>query len=582
VGKPRAGALTWLVVMGVLCARSAAAQFSLHSEVDAQKVGVQDQVQLSITLTGGTLPNPPMPTLMNLRVIGGPSLSTQMSFVNGAVSQSQTFTYVLQPEKVGSAEIGEVRVKAGSTDHVAPPIPIEVVAGSIRPRSAGPDPFDPFGGGDPFESLRRRGGRTREPGGGAEPKLFLEAALGRNRVHVGEPVLLTYYLYTQTSVSDLRFSEPPKFGGFWMEELEKPSQVPGGEPVAVNGERYQRFPLFQKLLFPTKAGTATIPPATIKIGIPRGFFDMPGADVVERSTKPLTLTVDPIPEEPGFSGAVGRFTASANVDRTTAGLGEAVTLRFEVQGNGNLKWIDRGPELKVPGAKVYPPQIKSDLHTSPAGIAGTKTWEFIIVPETSGTLEIPALAFAYFDLEKQQLAHATTAPVRVQVQGGAGNTAAAPSVATRSSGPLPLRSDLDLPSRALTTLPARALGGAVVLVLLAHGLLWASPAFLERRGESGGRPARGRGVRRALSDLERAGRDGMSKEASVSLIEKTLHDVFGPLDEDSSAPESDRERAAREVLQGVSFIRYAPQLGDYSEQIRDVARRAAEVVKKWG
>jgi hypothetical protein len=88
-------------------------------------------------------------------------------------------------------------------------------------------------------------------------------------------------------------------------------------------------------------------------------------------------------------------------------------------------------------------------------------------------------------------------------------------------------------------------------------------------------------VRRAIADLERVGRDKMSKEASVAAIERALHDVFGSLDEDGGGPPGAREREARAVLQEVHFIRYAPQLGDYSDQIRHVAQRAAEVVRRW-
>ena len=47
----------------------------------------------------------------------------------------------------------------------------------------------------------------------------------------------------------------------------------------------------------------------------------------------------------------------------------------------------------MPGAKVYPPQVKSDLRATPTGITGTKTWEFVVVPETGGALDVPALAF---------------------------------------------------------------------------------------------------------------------------------------------------------------------------------------------
>jgi hypothetical protein len=577
VGRRWAGlaALAW-----VLAAETVAAQVTVRSEVDAQKIGVQDLVQFTVTISGATFDGTPMPALTNLDLVGSPSVSTQATFGSGGVSQTQSFTYILKPRAVGKAEIGEIRAKAGTTDHVAPPIPIEVVPGSIRPRSTpAPDPFDPFGAEDPLEALMRRRGRANAP----DPRLFIEAVPNRTRVHVGEAVLLTYYLYTDTDVRDLRFIEPPKYAGFWTEDLEKPQPPPGGEPVP--GQTYRRFPLFQKLLFPTKAGTATIPPATLKIGLAHvGFFGPPSGTTLDRSTKPVTITVDPIPEEPDFSGAVGRFTASASVDHAEVGLGEAVSLRFELQGNGNLKWVDRGPEVKVAGAKVYPPQTKSDLHASTAGITGTKTWEYVVVPETSGTLQIPALPFSYFDVEKRQLVHSTTAPITVAVRGGTaapagGSTSAAPAAA-RGSGPLPIRSDLDLPSRALPTVPPLALTIGVLLMLAAHVVLWLAPRLLERGGEAAG-GGRTRNARRALAELQRAGRDGLSKEASVSLIEKALHDVFGPLDERSTEIETDRERAARDVLQDVQFIRYAPQLGDYSEQIREVARRAADVVRRW-
>jgi hypothetical protein len=562
-------------------AAGAAAELTVRSEVDAQKVGVQDPVQLTITLSGAQIPdNVPMPALSNLRVANGPFVSTQMSFMNGVVSQGRTYTYVLQPLAVGPAEVGEIRLKVGPTAYVAPPIGIEVVSGSVKPKAtAPPDPFDPFGGEDPMDMFRRRHGRTQEP------KLFIESAVNRDRAFVGEPVLLTYYLYTTISVTDYRFVESPTYAGFWSEPLPPPDRSQHGDVVDVRGERFRRFPLIQKLLFPTKAGKVVVPGSTLRIGVESGggFFG-PMQQVVERSTRPLTVTAEPIPEGAGFSGAVGRFTAQAHLDKTNVALGEAVTLRFEVAGSGNLKWIDRGPEVKVAGAKVYPPQVRSDLRATPNGLSGTKTWEFVIVPETSGALTVPALSFGFFEPELRHIEQADTPAVTFQVKGGPGAATGASRPAasgTRASGPLALRSDLDLPLRAGPALSARALAGVVGLVLAVHGALWAAPWLLDRRREASGRPAGRSRTRRAVADLERAGRDGMSKEASVALIEKTLHDVFGPLEENATGPTNDRERAAREVLQEVYFIRYAPQLGDYSEQIRSVARRAADVVRKW-
>ncbi len=213
---------------------------------------------------------------------------------------------------------------------------------------------------------------------------------------MGEALLLTYYLYTQAIPTDVKFVEAPQYAGFWAEDVERTNTPPAGEGVRMGGESYQRYPIVQKLLFPTRPGRLTLPASSLKVGIQRRtLLDRGG--VVQRSTRPVEVVAEPIPDEPGFSGAVGRFQATATLDRSALALGEAATLRFRVEGSGNLKWLDRPPQVSLPGARVYPPQVKSEIKTEPGGMRGAKTWEFVVVPQTSGTLEIPSLAFSYFD-----------------------------------------------------------------------------------------------------------------------------------------------------------------------------------------
>ncbi len=548
------------------------AQFTLRSEVDAHKVGVRDQVQLTLTVAGSGAPDEiPLPPLVNLEVVAGPFQSTQVSIVNGRMSQSRSLSYVLQPRAAGKAEVGVVR--AG--DQSAPAIAIEVVAGSMRSREPQrQDPFgrDPFG--DPLEEFfGRRRGRAEAP------RLLMEAQPSRTLLHVGEPLVLTYWLYTQTSVGDLQFKEAPQYSGFWVEDLERDKSPPSGEPASVDGQSYRRFPVLKKLLFPTKAGTLTIPATPFRIGLARtGFFDAGGT--VERATKPVTITVEPLPDAPGFSGAVGRFRATASLDRDAVPLGEAATLRFRVDGTGNLKWVERGPEVSLAGAKVFPPQAKSDLRTTASGIAGSRTWEFVVVPETSGAIEIPPLAFSYFDPVAAKIVSAETAPLALRALGGtvAAGVQAAPlsSAAARATGSLPLRSDLD-PSTS-GALGRRRLAALVGLVLLLHAGLWGAGMLRGNAGSAAGRSASSRSVRAALRDLERAGREAMSKEQAASLVEKALDEAFGGI---ADADESERARAVRALLDDVRFVRYAPQLGDYSDKVRDLAARAAEAVRRW-
>src|SRR6185436_8805925 len=170
-------------------------------------------------------------------------------------------------------------------------------------------------------------------------------------------------------------------------------------------------------------------------------------------TEPLAISVDALPEEPGFGGAVGDFQVKASLDRDTVALGEAATLRFTVRGSGNLKWVDRAPELSLPGAKVYPPQTRSDLKVGPEGITGSRTWEFVVVPETRGALAIPPLPFAYFAPSTGALKRTQTAALTLRVEGGSAAPAALPppgALPTSRASGLALRSDLDAPGRGLS------------------------------------------------------------------------------------------------------------------------------------
>ncbi|HET7294683.1 MAG TPA: BatD family protein [Vicinamibacteria bacterium] len=560
------------VALGLLLVASAssAAAFTLRSEVDARKVGVEDQLQLTLTVEGGDAPDEvPLPALSNLEVVGGPFTSTQVSIVNGRMSQSRSYTYALKPRAVGRAEVGPA--KAG--DQTAPAIPIEVVAGRLRerePRAADPFGRDPFGQ-DPFGGLFESGRGRRAP-----PKLQVQAALSRTQLRVGEPLVLTYSLLTQSSVTDLQFKDAPRFSGFWVEDLEKPDTAPSGEAATVDGESYRRFPVLRKLLFPTKAGTLALPAATFRIRLARqGFFD--AVEAVERSTQPLSVTVEPLPEAEGFAGAVGRFRVGASLDRDRVALGEAATLRFRVEGTGNLKWIDRGPEVVVKGARVFPPQGKSELRATAEGVTGSRSWEFVVVPETSGTLSVPALSFSYFDPQAGRIVAAATTPLTLDVVGGpaaAGSAAAAPGAPSRAGSPLALRSALDRPLAA--SLSARTVSFCTALALVLHAAIWGADRL--RRGDESARRAAPRALRAARRELARVGAQAMTKEQAAALVEKALHEAFGDVSDGDS---SERARTLRALIDDVRYVRYAPQLGDYTDKLKDLAARADEAVRRW-
>ena len=54
----------------------------------------------------------------------------------------------------------------------------------------------------------------------------------------------------------------------------------------------------------------------------------------------IDIQVDPLPQRPAnFSGGVGKFTISAQLDKTEAKANDPISLRVIVSGVGNLKLI---------------------------------------------------------------------------------------------------------------------------------------------------------------------------------------------------------------------------------------------------
>jgi BatD DUF11 like domain len=570
--RPALGALAL-----ALCPLLASAEdASVRSEVDARKIGVQDVVQWSLILEGANLrleEDVAVPPLKNLKVVGGPSVSTQVSLAGGRMAQTRTYTWILKPLVTGSAEVGAVRLKHGGGEATAPAVTLEVTAGHVRPEEPvrptspfGPDPFGP----SPLEEMF--GGHR---GRSVEGKLFIEAVPSRSRMRVGEAVLVTYYVYARgVQPTDFQSAANPQYPGFWAENIET-KESPKEEQVRVDGEAFVRFPIHRKLLFPTKAGTLTVPALTLRVSLGRQSLFDPGVSVT-RSTRPLKLEVEPLPAGASdVGGAVGRFKATATAEPSSLRLGEASTVRFRVEGVGNLKWVDRGPELLVEGARVFAPQVKSDLTARADGLAGTKTWEYVVVPETSGRLQVPSLPFSYFDPAEGRVVRAETTPLALEVAGGAASAGPAPSLSAPSSrarSALALRDALDPPRKVLGAVEPPTLAYLLLGVGLLHGGLFLLGHF---RGSASGTSARGQG-RAALRHLERAKEAGMAKEEAAALIEQALHEAFA-----GKSADGERERVVAGLIEEVHHVRYAPQLGEYSEKLGDLAQRARAAVDRW-
>ncbi len=405
---PISSALAVVLAAGV----AYAAEPSFVARVDRTEVGQGDSFILEITLSveNGRVDHYRAPDLRGFRVLSErPSQSTQVQMGGGQVFQRQVYGWhyeVLTLEK-GSFSVGPAKVRVDGkelrTDKIAISV-VEAAQGAPTRRSRGlprgiPNPGLPFPGfgiadDEPtVDPATNRGGRRN----------FLRVQPSKTKTYVGDQITVDWFLYLTERQDKYSTTSEPRTDGFWVEDRNVTNNR-GGLALSeqsYEGRTYLVAPLIKKVLFPLHPGRLTISPLESEIS----RVDFFGATLrTERlKTEPLTIEVLPLPtagQPPNFdTSAVGQFTLRAEVDRDRVNVGEAVTLKLIINGQGNLRKLAAPILPRLDGWKVYEPKVSVTLDQSEK-VAGSKTVEYLLLPERAGGTDIPPFTLAFFDPER--------------------------------------------------------------------------------------------------------------------------------------------------------------------------------------
>ena len=400
----------------------AAAAQRLVADAPAE-VAVGEQFRLTYTVntqnvTGfrvGTIP-------AELEVLMGPSTSSQSSFqmVNGHTSSSSsiTYTYIICANKAGTYSIPAAHISVGGKTIASNQLRIKV-SGASRQGAQGQQ-------GQGEGGLRPAGSRI------SGSDLFIKVSANKRRVHEQEPILLTYKVYTLVDLTSLK-GNMPDLKGFHTQEVQLPQQK-SYKIETVNGRPYRTVTWSQYVMFPQITGKLEIPSITFD-GIviqqnrdvdPFEAFFNGGSGYVEVKKKikapGLTIQVDPLPARPaGFSGGVGSFTISAQLNKTDIKANNPVTLRVIVSGRGNLKLIKK-PEVKFPkDFDTYDAKVTDKTKLTSNGVEGNMVYDFLAVPRNQGKYEIPPIEFVYYDTEANAYKTVKTQAFTLNVAKGSGS-----------------------------------------------------------------------------------------------------------------------------------------------------------------
>ena len=361
-----------------------------------------------------------------LELIAGPYTSQQSSYqmVNGHTSSSSsiTFTYTLYAEKPGTYTIpaahAKIKGKAVSSQSVR-----VTVSGQARRNANGAPQMHQDD--DGFGQMRSSGSAI------SGKDLFIKVSANKHRVHEQEPVLLTYKVYTLVDLTQLE-GKMPDLTGFHSQEVPLPQQK-SFKVERVNGRPYRTVTWSQYVMYPQMTGKLEVPSITFK-GIvvqqnravdPFEAFFNGGSGYVEVKKNieapGVTIQVDPLPEKPaGFSGGVGRFNISAQLNKTKVKAGDPITMRIVVSGVGNLKLI-KLPEINFPkNFDRYDPKITDKTKLTANGVEGNMVYDILFVPRSQGNYTIPAVNFVYFDVHSDSYKTVKTNPIDIVVDKGDG------------------------------------------------------------------------------------------------------------------------------------------------------------------
>ncbi len=389
------------------------------------RVSVGEQFRLSYTVNtqnvsdfrAGNIP-------AEFEVLIGPNRSMQSSYqmINGHTSQSSsiTYTYIVAATKGGSYTIPAAHVVVDGKKIASNALTIKVI-GSTGSNSR---PYND----DEGEEVREMGSRI------SGSDLFIKVSANKKRVYEQEPILLTYKVYTLVQLSQLR-GDMPDLKSFYTQEVDLPQQK-SFSLETVNGRPYRTCTWSQYVMFPQTTGKLHIPAITFEGVViqqnrnvdPFEAFFNGGSGYVEVKKKieapGIEIQVDPLPQRPAtFSGGVGKFNISAQLDKTETKANDPITLRIIVSGTGNLKLIKQ-PVINLPkDFDKYEPKVTEQTKLTTAGIEGSKIYDVLIVPRHQGKYDIPPVEFTYFDTSTKRYETVKTETFHLDVAKGSGASA---------------------------------------------------------------------------------------------------------------------------------------------------------------
>lgn len=395
-----------LVVCSFFSTLPLVAELAVEFDISPKVLQIGEAAQCIIKVRGQDNPSiPRLPPIDGLQFSGpGRSVSKSLNIVNGKrqMDSSVTFTYRIMPMRPGVFSIGPYTYASKGETAQLPKTELRVVD--------------------------RNGQTASNPENSGTPPVFAELSTSATNVFHQQLFDLTISIYSRglQMANDINLINMPESGLDIRQFRElRPDRVIIDQ-VVYDVRRYQAK--VQALT----AGKFNLSP-TLQAGVliesqrsrRRSFFDSPfdsffGGPEVQRinlQPDPLQIYVQPLPQDnqpASFNSAVGSFSFDVQTTPTDVTVGDPITLKITISGQGNIETLTAPDYNPGSGFKIYDAKLVNKQSDANRGI-GTKEFEQVILPRDPSITEIPPVMFTYFNPANGQYETLKKGPFAVRI-----------------------------------------------------------------------------------------------------------------------------------------------------------------------
>ncbi|HEX4888195.1 MAG TPA: BatD family protein [Luteibaculaceae bacterium] len=386
-----------LLIMATLFAgHSFAQEMTFVGSANPNPVSVGQRFTITFKLTNARAKISP-PSFSGLSVVFGPSVSESTRIYNGRYSTSMEVSYVVVAEREGKITIDKAKAYTDKGVLESDPFTVQVNKSNIS-------------------SSEESAPTTQQKG-----DIILSISANKTTAYIGEPIVLTYYLYSRYDRLELVKADYPNLNGFWTEESKQQSATWENQLATINGQNYKVAILKKQVVFPQKEGQFQISPFSIECLVNRSFFSVGSKFTLKSNSPSIAVKPFPSPKPSDFTNQSGSYKLDCSISSKEVKANEPITLKIKVSGQGNLK-IFNVPKPDFPtDFEVYDPKITDQIKFNGNNLAGSREFEYLIIPRYPGEYQIPAVQFSYFDLNTKAYKSLGSPSYTLQINKGSGS-----------------------------------------------------------------------------------------------------------------------------------------------------------------